>query len=296
MSVRGTVAPVVRIGGVLALLVIIVFGAARSSLTAGVATAGAGARTTGGRVDPLPWAVLAAVAVGLLLVLLWRRRRRGSEEPAHEDVLLPPTRLQRMVALAVALVTTGLLGVAIWQAFRLIRPPGGVAAHSSPSPVVAPVTGSAPPADGVSGTVFLALGAAALAVMVAVAVTVLVRRRRRGPTSPTAVGGPTGMAEAVAAGRSALRATEDDRAAILACYAAMEQSLAEHGIARRSADTPSEHLRRAAEAGVARTEAVAGLLALFHRARFSDHPVHPADRQTAERALAAVSGELAEIR
>ena len=51
---------------------------------------------------------------------------------------------------------------------------------------------------------------------------------------------PEDLREAVESGRSALRTVDDARAAIIACYVAMETSLAERGTARGVADTPDE--------------------------------------------------------
>ena len=56
---------------------------------------------------------------------------------------------------------------------------------------------------------------------------------------------PEDLREAVESGRSALRTIDDARAAIIACYVAMENSLAERGAARAVADTPDELLARA---------------------------------------------------
>ena len=58
------------------------------------------------------------------------------------------------------------------------------------------------------------------------------------------------LREAVESGRSALRTLDDARAAIIACYVAMENSLAERGAARGVADTPDEVLARATETGI----------------------------------------------
>ncbi len=49
---------------------------------------------------------------------------------------------------------------------------------------------------------------------------------------------------------AALSTEDDPRAAILASYRAMEDSLARAGAARRDADTPLELLTRAARSGV----------------------------------------------
>ncbi len=58
------------------------------------------------------------------------------------------------------------------------------------------------------------------------------------------------LREAVAEGRAALAGIDDARAAIIACYVAMERSLAERGTARAAADTPDELLTRSAAASV----------------------------------------------
>jgi Domain of unknown function (DUF4129) len=102
-----------------------------------------------------------------------------------------------------------------------------------------------------------------------------------------------GLRAAVESGRSAFRLLDDARAAIIACYVAMEDSLAEAGTARAAAETPDELLARAAAAGLVHGEAAAQLTALFYEARFSSHPLPPAYRDTAERALSALAADLA---
>jgi hypothetical protein len=99
------------------------------------------------------------------------------------------------------------------------------------------------------------------------------------------------LREAVESGRSALYAVDDARAAIIACYLAMETSLAEHGAARAIADTPDELLGRAMATGIVRGTAAARLTALFYEARFSSHPLDGGQRDAAGRAL----GELAAV-
>ena len=94
-------------------------------------------------------------------------------------------------------------------------------------------------------------------------------------------------------GRSALRTVDDARAAIIACYAAMETSLAERGAAREAADTPDELLARATTSGVVRGGAAARLTALFYEARFSSHPLAASQRDEAERALYELARALA---
>jgi uncharacterized membrane protein YedE/YeeE len=102
------------------------------------------------------------------------------------------------------------------------------------------------------------------------------------------------LREAVESGRSVLRTVEDVRAAIIACYVAMEDSLAERGAARAAADTPDELLARATRSGIVRGPAAERLTALFYEARFSSHPLDGGERAAAEQALDELAAALAE--
>jgi hypothetical protein len=102
------------------------------------------------------------------------------------------------------------------------------------------------------------------------------------------------LREAVESGRSALRTVDDARPAIIACYVAMENSLAERGAARAIADTPDELLARARQSGIVRGTAAARLTALFYEARFSSHPLDHRQRDAAEQALDELAAALAE--
>jgi hypothetical protein len=119
--------------------------------------------------------------------------------------------------------------------------------------------------------------------------------RGRAPAFPVPVSDDEdepGLRRAVESGYSALRRLDDARAAIIACYLAMEQSLAEAGTARVTADTPDELLARAAAQGLVRGEAAARLTALFYEARFSSHPMARSQRDDAQRALAELAASL----
>jgi hypothetical protein len=104
---------------------------------------------------------------------------------------------------------------------------------------------------------------------------------------------PEDLREAVESGRTALRTVDDARAAIIACYVAMESSLTERGTARAVADTPDELLARATESGLVRGTAAARLTALFYEARFSSHPLGRGQRDAAEQALDELAAALA---
>ena len=100
------------------------------------------------------------------------------------------------------------------------------------------------------------------------------------------------LREAVESGRSALRTLDDARAAIIACYVAMETHLAERGTARAVADTPDELLARAQATGLVRGTAAARLTALFYEARFSSHPLDRGDWDAAADALDELAAAL----
>ena len=104
---------------------------------------------------------------------------------------------------------------------------------------------------------------------------------------------PEDLREAVESGRSALRTVDDARAAIIACYVAMENSLAQRGAARAVADTPDELLARATSSGLVRGTAAARLTELFYEARFSSHPLGRGQRDAAEQALDELAAALA---
>ena len=122
--------------------------------------------------------------------------------------------------------------------------------------------------------------------------------RRFGPsfggrTSGFLAEDPEDLREAVESGRLALRTVDDAQAAIIACYVAMETSLAERGAARAVADTPDELLARATASGLVRGTAAARLTALFYEARFSSHPLGRGQRDAAEQALDELAATLA---
>jgi Domain of unknown function (DUF4129) len=105
---------------------------------------------------------------------------------------------------------------------------------------------------------------------------------------------PSELGAALESGRSALRRLDDARAAIIACYLAMERSLAAAGANRTEADTPAEFLDRAAAAGLVRTAAAGQLTGLFYEARFSRHELGGTERSAAQHALRQLDADLAE--
>ncbi|MFB7115234.1 DUF4129 domain-containing protein [Streptomyces sp. NPDC056291] len=100
------------------------------------------------------------------------------------------------------------------------------------------------------------------------------------------------LAQAVDFGRRTLLDGTDARAAVIACYAAMEESLADSGVARRASDSPKDLLERAVAGGLPAGAAAAELSALFREARYSTHPMDGGHRERAAAALAEIADGL----
>ena len=234
------------------------------------------------------------VVIVILFVILLLRRSRGSQEATAvklRGVLL--TVLGAGAVGAVVLVLFGLHLHVSGQERRLPR--AGQQPTAIPSSL-RPRSGSgAAPHFPVTVLLYALLIAVLLA---GVAASIWWARRLRPPMALQAGGviaeDPERLREAVESGRSALRTVDDARAAIIACYLAMETSLAERGTARGIADTPGELLTRATEAGLVRGTAAGRLTGLFYEARFSSHPLDHRQRDAAERALDELAADLAE--
>jgi len=131
-----------------------------------------------------------------------------------------------------------------------------------------------------------------------VACVVLLRRRRPGhdvvPPGEASVaeGQRDDLRDAISSGRRALADLDDARAAIIACYVAMERSLAAAGADHADADTPDEFLARAVAAGLVRGAAAGELTGLFYEARFSKHALTAVQRDSAREALEQLAADL----
>jgi hypothetical protein len=196
---------------------------------------------------------------------------------------------------AVAVVTIIGLHLRLFTKEPRIRSNPG---RTKPAPTITPSRGLAS-----SSTFHLPLAALLYALLVvlllaAIAISIWYARRLRPPIKPRAddfiAEDSENLRDAVESGRSALRALDDARAAIIACYVAMETHLGERGAARAAADTPDELLTRATETGIVRGTAAARLTALFYEARFSSHPLDRGQRDAAEQALDELAAALAE--
>jgi Domain of unknown function (DUF4129) len=135
------------------------------------------------------------------------------------------------------------------------------------------------------GTAILAVVLAAVAVAVLWWRRHLLRGRARGASSTE-----TDDADhAVQAGQAALdRDWDDPRAAVVGCYAAMEEVLAESGGARGFAETPEELLQRAISDGRLAPAPGRQLTDLFLAARYSSTTLTDADVAGAHEALHSI--------
>jgi hypothetical protein len=245
------------------------------------------------RRDGLPLGVALEAVLACLLIALAVRNSR-----APRDAVLAAG-LRRMLTYV---VVAGL--VAIPAAYLLSRHVRPLRLRPAPAAKAQPGPRLHPPLPGTQSAglliVAIVLGVLAAAGLIWL-VVVLLRGRfwlgfRRGAMGIAiglaADGDESDLLEAVESGRRALRRFDDARAAIIACYVAMEQSLARAGTARAVADTPDELLARAAEEGLVRGDAAERLTALFYEARFSSHPMPLVQRDEAQRALAELADSL----
>jgi Domain of unknown function (DUF4129) len=245
------------------------------------------------------------VVLGVLLVITMRRRAVSGDaqaaNPAAVNAVAVKLRGVLIFVLGGGMATVAVIIIVGLHLRLFTGKPQLPQVHSSPKPIPS----LSPPALATQGpsTFHFPLAAVLYGLIVVVLLAGIVlsiwwARRFR----PSGVGrdngfiaeDPEDLREAVESGRSALRAIDDARAAIIACYLAMEASLAERGAARAIADTPDELLARAQATGIVRGTAAARLTALFYEARFSSHPLDRGQRDAAARALDELAAALAE--
>jgi Domain of unknown function (DUF4129) len=252
--------------------------------------------------DSLVIGLVLEVILGFLLVLTARRRAAATRAAMVSNVPVNDV-AAKLRGVLIFVLGAGMLAVAAAIIENLhVRLP----VRNAPTPFssLPPVHRAKPTPQGSSQASFhfpLAAVLYGLLIVVLVAAVLLSvwwsRRFRpslRARNDDYIAEDPEDLREAVESGRSALRTVDDARAAIIACYLAMERSLAERGTARTLADTPDELLRRATASGLVRGTAAARLTALFYEARFSSHPLGRGQRDAAEQALDELAAALAE--
>jgi hypothetical protein len=285
--------PAVRLAGAVILLVLAALGTAARGVTrlstAGMLTVGADPVTF---IAGVAFAAAACLVLAGVLALLVRRRRRPEDGSAQVMEPVGSWWVRALVTLA-ALALIALPVAAIVLALRGRR--GQRVAPLQPLvPVVLRPTGAVASSGQAGAAFLLGVVAAVLALAALVATALWLRHRRRANSALRGqAAAPSPLADAVAAGTAALGATAGAREAIIACYAAMEASLATAGSPRRAADTPEELLNRAEGEGIIRTPAARRLTSLFREARFSPHRLADAQRRAAMTALDDIGRDLA---
>jgi hypothetical protein len=236
---------------------------------------------------------LAVELVLLALLIAVSRLRARSRDATHVAFLLN--------SMLRAVIGIGLVALPAAALLNSVRPvhitprktqPAGRGHPKLPKPVKQPPASAGHTALVITGWLLLAALVAAI-----VLCAVLIWRWRRRPAQPPVFDPPDDefaaeLRRAVESGRRALGEIDDARAAIIACYVAMEASLAEAGTVRTAAETPDELLARAVSGQLVSGGAAGQLTALFYQARFSARPLPPAHRTAAQQALVALAAQL----
>jgi len=169
------------------------------------------------------------------------------------------------------------------------RPAAASTSPSSPRPAAEPGRTA-----GTGSSVGLIVLTAAFAVAVAVAAVIVWRSDHRNSTATDDATAMPPMRQVLEQGASALAVPNTPRAAILACYQAMESSLAQAGARRVAAETPTDLLTRAARTGLVLPSSAHRLIELFAEARFSEHAMTSTQQEQAMAALASIRDALSE--
>ena len=236
---------------------------------------------------------LEVILAGLLVALLVRGRRPSDDFRVH-----------RLRGVLRAALLAGLVAIPAVLIFAVPLHPHPLPPQplpTQPQPTGLP-TVTRPPHPGPTFRLPLAgiLYALLILALIGGIVACVVLLRRRQPEhdvlppeeASVAEGQRSDLRDAVSSGRRALAGLDDARAAIIACYVAMERSLAAAGADHEAADTPDEFLARAAAAGLVRGAAAGELTRLFYEARFSAHELTTAQRDAARGALDQLAADL----
>jgi hypothetical protein len=254
--------------------------------------------------DGVPIGLALEVAFGALLIVTLRRdgaaRRTAERLPytGQDTGIEPPVALRwvlkyvlgaAMIAVAVVLISN--LHLHYFGKQHAAKPPSF--AKRKPSPRLGTTHGGGLTLHIPWGPILYGLLVLVLAAAVVISIWWSTRPRRPAPPLPIVDLSADELRQAVESGRAALAGLDDARAAIIACYVAMEQSLADRGARRAVADTPDELLARAVAANVIRGAAAGRLTTLFYEARFSSHALVGGQRDAASAALDELAAELA---
>jgi hypothetical protein len=227
--------------------------------------------------------------VAFVLVLVLARPRRKPKPDEDEPPRPPfPWWAKTLAVLASVAVLVTPLAVLLTRGTRPRTAP-----HARPGgPASGVPTGGAASAH---GSPWPLIAGMLIALALLLALTAWTRRTRRRPPRPPGDqghGSRLALGQSLVAGRAALDGPRDPRAAIIACYAAMERGFAAAGSAPAAADTPAEVLARATAAGLVQPGPAGTMASLFRRARYSSEPMTSAEAVAAASALDQVRARI----
>jgi len=287
-AVAGRTGGATRVAAVAVLLAVTVAGL-RAHGTFSRAAHSAAAGVTGSVLAILVAAGEGIAVVAFILVLVMARPERKKNPDTDEPPRPPfPWWAKTLgVLVAIAVMVTPFVVLFSKKNRNAIAPPGQLT-----RPGVVPTGVAGRLGSQHSATPWPIIAGMAIAIALVVATSLWSRRRRyadrsRGPSPRLAR-----ILDSLAAGHAALTSSADPRAAIIACYAAMEHGFAAAGSAPADADTPAEVLARAAGAGIIRSSSPEVLTGLFRRARYSAEPMTSADSGAAASALEQMRADL----
>jgi hypothetical protein len=244
-----------------------------------------------GTVLAIALAVTEGVALVAFALVLVMARPRGKPKPDEDEPpRLPfPWWAKTLAVLASVAVMVAPLAILLT---RGTRPRTAAQAH----PGALASGGAVPPRlpAMAHGSPWPLIAGMLIALALLVALTAWSRRTRRRLARPPGDLVRLALGESLAAGRAALAGPpgRDPRAAIIACYTAMERGFAAAGSVPAAADTPAEVLARATGAGLVRSGSAVRMAGLFRRARYSSEPMTSADSAAAAAALDQMQADL----
>ena len=288
-----------------------ILGALLLALGAAALTSARGSAEHGAGPLARQWWLLAAAGLGLGIFALVRLRERLSM--SDRESTTARARLTRGLLVVAAIVTIGLpiglylsrfqsggAGTCVTGCPQLLAT-GTVRDVSTPLAIPTKAATHDAPIKLPLSMILLVIGCVLVALLVVGFVLLYLRLRNRKLIQLGIAGAPPALltdeaedeevlSAAVLAGRGALEG--EARAAIIACYAAMEDSLMAAGVTRLESDSPADLLRRATERGVVAGPAPRLLAALFREARFSTHPIGTRHLGQARGALDEITAQL----
>jgi uncharacterized membrane protein YedE/YeeE len=258
-------------------------------------------------------AAIVIITIAIVATLRQPRPQRQSAQYLNRASRGERTRPSlRMLLIVLGVILAWLIVVVLLLQLSAVADLGHPPATNAPS-TAAPGASPAPPPPASppqppqqpGGDAFWYLFAATMFMLVlwAAGIVVALVRHRRAPelqpvtgeaAEPAAQHAPHSLAVAAERGLAEMGdLSREPREAIIACYAAMEDALANSpGAVPQDSDTPSEVLARAVDHDAIHAGTATELVDLFAEARFSPHVMNEGHREVAVRALQLVLAEL----